>query len=445
MFTILRLATDISAICLSFILAYLLKFGNLSLSAIINFPLATYSNQMVLVLLVFLATFQIIGLYRTRRGFLIDVDEFLGVFSGVTLAWVLLIVLTFIRGEYEFSRYLLLLSWPLTFILLVTVRELILRIELFARKSGWGSRRALVIGDGELARELAERLKKHPSYGLLFVRFLESKDLTQLEEIVRQEKISNVFVADKKMSREKLVELASKCDDLNISFGAIPDVFQILTTSPAVEDIEGLPLISMQPSRFNYMNRYLKRSFDILLSLFGIILFSPIMLLIVPLIKIFSPGGPAVYAQERVGKKGKVFELYKFRTMIPDAEGKTGPVLATADDPRKTPLGKILRMTNLDELPQLFNILKGDMSFVGPRPELPIIVNEFKQMIPKYMERHKIRPGLAGWAQLHGGYSMPPEEKIKYDLFYIENWSLVMDIKIILKYIQIAFTFQRKN
>jgi lipopolysaccharide/colanic/teichoic acid biosynthesis glycosyltransferase len=131
--------------------------------------------------------------------------------------------------------------------------------------------------------------------------------------------------------------------------------------------------------------------------------------------------------------------------MVPDAEKYTGPVLAAINDPRKTLLGRFLRATNLDELPQLFNILKGDMSFVGPRPERPIFVEEFKGIIPKYMERHNIRPGLAGWAQLQGGYHMPAEEKIKYDLYYVENWSFLLDIKILLKYVQIAFTFQRRN
>jgi exopolysaccharide biosynthesis polyprenyl glycosylphosphotransferase len=376
---------------------------------------------------------------------LIDIDEFLGIFSGVTMAWVLLIILTFLRGEYEFSRQLIILSWPITFVLLVLSREILLRIELYFRKIGMGSRRAAVIGGGVLAQSLADKLKQHPSYGILFVRFIGEKDIPLLQEIVKQEKINIVFVADKVFSREKMVELAQSCDDLGIEFGAIPDVFQILTTSPTVEDIEGLPMISMRQSRFNPVSRYFKRVFDVFFSIFGLLLFSPFMLVIACLTRFTSPGGPVIYAQERVGRGGKIFNLYKFRTMVPDAEKITGPVLASSDDPRKTPFGRFLRKTNLDELPQLINILKGDMSFVGPRPERPVFVEEFKAIIPKYIERHKIRPGLAGWAQLHGGYNMPAEEKIKYDLFYVENWSFLLDIKIILKYVEISFSMQREN
>jgi exopolysaccharide biosynthesis polyprenyl glycosylphosphotransferase len=326
-----------------------------------------------------------------------------------------------------------------------------MRIELQARARGYGSKRAAIIGSDELARSVAQRIKQHPSYGVNFVGYINGSgqevlgSINDLDRLIHDHKIQVLYVADKRFTREKLAELAAFCDKKGISLGTIPDVFEILTTSPMIEDIEGMPIVSLKQTRFTPVNRFLKRAFDILLSLFGIILFSIPMIIIFPLIKFTSPGGPAVYKQERVGRDGRVFNLFKFRTMVPDAEKETGAVLASEDDPRKTLFGKILRATNLDELPQLFNILKGDMSFVGPRPERPVFVEEFKQLIPKYMERHNIRPGLAGWAQLHGGYHMPAGEKIKYDLYYIENWSFLFDLKIILKYIQIAFTFQRRN
>ena len=451
MFILIRLASDILLIMLAYVSAYLIRFGLLSFEGFFTFPYLQYTNYLIFALMVYIVTFFFVGMYRTRKGFLIEVDEFLGALFSVTLAWAILIVLTFIQGEYEYSRPIILISWPISFILIMVLREIILKIELWARAKGYGSKRAAIIGAKALAKSVAQRIKDHPSYGVQFLGFIgeDGKEvlgkLDNLDQIVKKHKIQVLYVADKTFTRNRLAELAAFCDQNGIALGTIPDIFEILTTSPAVEDIEGVPIVSLKETRFTPVNRFIKRRFDILLSLFGIIIFSIPMAIISILIRVTSPRGPAIYQQERVGRREKIFKLYKFRTMIPNAEEGTGPVLAREDDPRKTPLGRFLRATNLDELPQLFNILKGDMSFVGPRPERPVFVKEFKNIIPKYMERHKIRPGLAGWAQLHGGYHMPAEEKIKYDFYYIENWSLLFDIKIILKYIQIAFTFQRRN
>ena len=451
MFILVRLASDILLMVLSYVSAYLLRFGLFSFEGYFTFPYFQYASYLIYALMVYIITFFFVGMYKTRKGFLIEVDEFLGALFSVTLAWAILIVLTFIQGEYEYSRPIILISWPISFLLIMLSREIILKIELQARARGYGSKRAAVIGAKALAKSVAQRIKDHPSYGVQFVGFIgeDGKEvlgkLADLAQIVKRYKIQVLYVADKTFTRNRLTELAAFCDQNGVALGTIPDIFEILTTSPTVEDIEGVPIVSLKETRFNSVNRFIKRTFDILLSLFGIIVFSIPMGIISILIRFASPGGPAVYQQERVGRGEKIFKLYKFRTMIPNAEEETGPVLAKEDDPRKTPIGKFLRATNLDELPQLFNILKGNMSFVGPRPERPVFVKEFKNMIPKYIERHKIRPGLAGWAQLHGGYHMPAEEKIKYDLYYIENWSLLFDMKIILKYIQIAFTFQRRN
>ena len=435
---------------LSVVLAYLIKFGAYNYLDLFNF-LAVYSRQLFLMTMIYLLIFSFSGLYRSRRGFLVEIDEIIGDFTGVLLGWIIIIVLTYIRGEYEYARSIILLSWPISLVFVTISRGIILKVELWNRAKGFGNKRAAIVGRGDLADSVARRINENPSYGIKLVGFIGGPkagslgDIDQMEKIINQNRIQALFIAERSYSREKLAELAAFCDQHNISLGTIPDVFQILTTSPSVEEIEGLPLISLKQTSFTPLNRFIKRAFDLALALFGLGLFAVPMVLIALVIKLVPPSGSIVYRQERVGRGGRVFNLYKFRTMIPDAEKYTGPVLAEKNDPRKTGLGKFLRATNLDELPQLFNILKGDMSFVGPRPERPMFVKEFKELIPKYMDRHKIRPGLAGWAQLHGGYHMLAEEKIKYDLYYLENWSFLLDIKIILKYIQIAFTFQRKN
>src|SRR3989339_1352987 len=451
MFILIKFFFDIIFILLSYVTAYLIKFNLLNLSGLLLLPFSYYWNYLLIVSIIYLLSFYFWGLYKSKRGFFLYVDEFIGVLFSVFTAWIALIVFTFFRGEYEFARPIILRSFPLSFLFILISREIILRLEIIARAKGYGAKKASVIGSGELAKSVADKIKQHPSYGFYFVGFIngEAEDtlgnLENLEKIIDENNIKALYVTDKTISREKLAHIAALCDEKDLELGTIPDVFQILTTSPSVEDIDGMPIVKLKHTRFTYFNRLLKRAFDFLLSLFGIIVFSLPIFIFVFLVKFLSPGAPSIYAQDRVGLHGKIFKLYKLRTMIPDAEKRTGPVFATEDDTRKTPIGKILRSTNLDELPQLFNILKGDMSFVGPRPERPVFVEQFKSFIPKYMDRHQIRPGLAGWAQLHGGYNMPTEEKIKYDLYYIENWSFLLDIKIIIRYILIAFTFQRRN
>jgi len=406
-----------------------------------------YREYIVYVIILYVGIFYLFGMYKTRKGFLIEVDEFIQAFFSVALAWGLLIILTFIRGETQYSRPVILLSWPITFFAIALVRGVILKFELTLRKKGYGNLNAAIIGSDDFARSVADRIEQHPSYGVRFIGFIgESKyrclgKLEDLMGVVSNHKIKFLYVTDKKMSRKKLLELAAFCDENRLYLGTIPDVFQILTTSPNIENITGLPIVSLRSSRLTPFSLLLKRFFDIFFALFFFfILFIPI-LLITFLIKLVSPDGPVIYKQERVGMGGRVFFLYKFRTMVPHAEKNTGPVFAQKADPRNIKFGSLLRYTRFDEIPQIINILKGDMSFVGPRPERPVFVHEYSKNIPKYFERHKIMPGLAGWAQLHGGYHMPAEEKIKYDLYYIENWSLLLDLKISLRCLQIVLSF----
>ena len=451
MLLIIRFVTDISIIACSYLLAYMIRFNLISFNDVLALSIQRYFNYIIVVLLIYYLSFYFLSMYKSRKGFLVEVDELLAVFSSVSLAWVTLIVLTFVRGEYEYSRPIIILVWPISFVLMAIARMIVLRFDLWLRANGHGTKRAAIIGTNDLARSLAEKIKANPSYGIDLVGFIGDSEtgvlgrFENLAKLVSVHKLKALYIADKSINRQNLAELAAFCDQLGIVLGMIPDVFEIITTSPAVEDVEGVPIISLKQTRFTLANRFVKRTFDLLLSAFGILIFSLPMMIIAALVKLTSPGDCAVYQQERVGRDGSIFNVYKFRTMIPDAESKTGPVLSSDDDPRKTKFGKFLRKTNLDELPQLFNILRGNMSFVGPRPERPVFVDQFKGLIPKYMDRHHIKPGLAGWAQLHGGYSMPAGEKIKYDLYYIENWSMLLDIKIILKYIHIAFTGQRKN
>ncbi|MFA5097279.1 MAG: sugar transferase [Candidatus Margulisiibacteriota bacterium] len=452
MFTAIRLVLDAFSLALAYFAAYHFRFGDFYFSGFLSFPLRQYAQYLFWLIILNAAVFYFLGMYRTRRGIFVELDELVSGVVAVSLSYLLVMVPTLLHREYEHSRALILISWAFALVLILISRQIVLRLEVWARGRGFGARRCVIIGSGDLARSLEAKIKEHPSYGIHFVGFVgEPGDkvlggLNRLDKIIDEHRIQSVFVSDPSISRDTLTELADLCDQKEVSLGSLPDIFQILTTSPAVEDIEGFPMVGFKRVKLTPFNRMVKRTFDVFAALAGLAVFGIPMLLIAALIKVTSPGGPAIYVQKRVGLKGKIFRLYKFRTMVPNAEKLSGPVLATENDPRKTPFGAFLRSTNLDELPQLFNILKGDMSFVGPRPERPIFVSKFKEMVPKYMERHRIKPAIAGWAQLQsGGYDMPPEEKIKYDLYYIENWSLMLDIKIVLKCAQIAFTRRRAN
>jgi exopolysaccharide biosynthesis polyprenyl glycosylphosphotransferase len=212
----------------------------------------------------------------------------------------------------------------------------------------------------------------------------------------------------------------------------IPDIFEILTSQVEVENFYGITLLGLKQFPLEKaINRFWKRCMDILGASVGLVVFFPLFVMIALLIKRDSPG-PIFYYQKRVGEDGREFEMVKFRTMVINAEEKTGPVWTSEDDARRTKLGSILRQYNLDELPQLWNVLKGEMSLVGPRPERPHFVNEFKDRVPRYMSRHKIKSGMTGWAQVNGLRGQTSvSERIKYDLFYLENWSILFDVRII--------------
>ncbi|TMD41417.1 MAG: exopolysaccharide biosynthesis polyprenyl glycosylphosphotransferase [Chloroflexi bacterium] len=230
-----------------------------------------------------------------------------------------------------------------------------------------------------------------------------------------------------------MLHLIKTCDDLQVDFRMLPDVFEIITTRVSADVVDGIPLVGVRRSQVEGLGLVLKRAFDLVLAVLLLGLLSPILLLLALAIRLSSTKGPVLFRQERVGKDGQIFTLLKFRSMIPDAEAATGPVFATADDQRRTAIGRLIRRFSLDELPQLLNIVRGDMSLVGPRPERPYFVERFGAEIPRYLERHQVRPGVTGWAQvndLRGTTSIA--DRTIYDIYYIENWSLSFDIKILL-------------
>jgi len=311
----------------------------------------------------------------------------------------------------------------------------------------------LIVGTGEVGQMILQKIRHLPGLGYEVTGFVDDRsDLEtirgvpvlgqtgDLPSLIGEHSIDEVIIAlPEEASHEEILTIISLCERGKVDIKVYPDVFQIMAAQVSIGDLGGLPLLTVRDIALRGWRLTLKRAVDLIGSAVGLVVVSPLMLLLAALIKLDSPG-PVFYVQERMGLDAKPFWMIKFRSMWADAEAKTGPVWATKDDPRRTRLGAFIRRFSVDELPQLINVVLGEMSLVGPRPERPVFVEQFRQSIPRYMDRHREKSGLTGWAQVNGlRGDTSIAERTKYDLWYIENWSLLLDFKIILKTIFNAF------
>jgi exopolysaccharide biosynthesis polyprenyl glycosylphosphotransferase len=265
-----------------------------------------------------------------------------------------------------------------------------------------------------------------------------------LARVVRDCEVKVVFMAAPDLSQDRMLQLMESCRDCPADFRIVPSLLELMTTRVAGDQLDGIPMLQFRSGLdMDVSKATSKRLLDVVVAALGLVVLSPVLLLIAILVKV-SSAGPVLLHQERLGMDEKPLRMHKFRTMRADAETESGPVWASEDDPRRTVIGKLLRRFSLDELPQLWNVLRGEMSVVGPRPERPVFVDEFKQRHLRYGDRHRVRPGLTGWAQVNDlRGNTPVEERLIYDLYYIENWSLLFDLKIIL--ITLFRVFTHKN
>jgi Undecaprenyl-phosphate glucose phosphotransferase len=408
-------------------------------------PFKTYLTLLVFMIPLWGVVFKVFGLYRPRRVST-RISEFIDIGKASTFAILILISLTFLFRQYEFSRLAFFYFWLINIISLSLARIVFREFLRFLRKKGYNQRYALIIGTEKLGQDLVKKLQKHPELGIQISGFLtkepwlsgekiqEVKVLgiySDVRELIARHGIDIVFIALPFYAQHQLKEILDWIGDETVSIMVLPDFLDFVTLRGSVCEFEGMPLISLRDTPLYGWNIIVKRLLDIIFSSFVLIITSPVMVIIAMLIKVTSQG-PVLFKQERMGIDGKIFTMIKFRTMYVNAERETGPVWTKKNDPRCTKIGKILRITSLDELPQFFNVLKGDMSIVGPRPERPVFIKSFRNTIPKYMLRHKMKAGITGWAQvcgLRGNTSL--EKRIEYDLYYIENWSLNFDLKII--------------
>jgi len=408
-------------------------------------PFRDYLRWLVLHVSSLLTTFFFYRLYHTRRGGS-RIDLFYSIVSAVSIATVIGTSLSYLtyQTDGDLSRGVTVYAWALTIALLFFGRIFLgwIRGRVAARRPD----RLLLVGTGDVARMILQKTLHSPQLGYRVVGFVDGEDTegdlvgvpilgsqSELARILRENDIQEVVIALPNASHDELLDMISACEAEHANVRIFPDFFQIVASELSIGDLDGLPMLTIRDPGLRGWNLTLKRTIDLVIGSLALILLSPLMLLVALLIRLGSKG-PVFYAQVRVGLDGKPFPILKFRTMLTGAEEGTGPVWTTIDDPRRTRLGEFLRKTSIDELPQLINVLVGDMSLVGPRPERPIFVEQFKQVVPRYMERHKEKAGMTGWAQVNGlRGDTSIVERTKYDLYYIENWSPMFDLKIILR------------
>lgn len=446
-FNRLLVILDAAIIAASFMLAYFVKFY------IFNdgpgpgvLPASDYVSLLVFLVPGFVLLYYRCGVYapkRTvRRRF-----EIYGIIQANTVGLAAMIILLYmVVKEINYSRSVIMLFYVLNIFFTSCLRIVLRKGLQTMRSKGYNLKHILLVGYSRAAEEYINRLQDNPQWGYAVCGILDDHipagtlykgvkvlgSLGNLDIILPENKLDEIAITLSLKDYDCLGQIVNICEKSGVHTKFIPDYNSLIPTKPYTEDLMGLPVINIRYVPLtNTGNKLVKRAVDVAGSLFGIVITSPIMLICAALVKMSSPG-PVIFKQERVGLHNKPFYMYKFRSMEIQAPGREKKAWTVKDDPRVTSVGKVLRRTSLDELPQLFNILKGDMSLVGPRPERPHFVEKFKEEIPRYMVKHQVRPGLTGWAQVNGlRGDTSIRKRIEYDIYYIENWTLGFDIKII--------------
>jgi Undecaprenyl-phosphate glucose phosphotransferase len=441
----------------AFIIAYALRFH----AGLLPAPKGVPPVQQYLIVAPFVAAlvplgFQLQGLYRLRRG-RSRVDDFFNIFVGSILAVVFGIIATLYtqtyfagsaardRGVLEVSQMVWAFFLVLNVLLTYGSRELVREVLERRWSAGIGLKRILIAGSGELGRLVADKILEHRELGYQIIGFVDVKasgdhlgyrglpllgTIDEAPEIAVRESIDHLYVALPPEQHVQMLELIESTSRECVDVKVVPDLLQVIALRARLEDLDGVPVININEPSLQGFNSIVKRGLDVVVASAGLVILGLPLAVIAAIVRLTSEG-PVFYRQERTGLDGKPFTIVKFRSMYDNAERETGPVWTKPDDPRVTPLGRFLRRSNIDELPQLWNVLRGDMSIVGPRPERPHFVEQFRHRIPSYMLRHKVKAGLTGWAQVNGWRGNTPlEKRIEYDLYYIENWSVRLDLKI---------------
>lgn len=454
----LHVVLDAAVIMFSYVLAYFIKFKTGVFDnegAALSFP--TYLTALIVIVPGYLMLYSMFNLYTSKRIQARRI-ECGNIIKANTTGLLLFIVGLYVINEPNFSRSMMFIFYVINIVLEIGFRNGIRYTLQSVRENGFNLKHVLLVGYSRAAEQYIDRIKANPQWGYMVRGILDNEvergtiykgvkvigTIENLPIILPENKLDEIAITLSLDKYEDLEHVVNMCEKSGVHTKFIPDYNNIIATRPYTEDLLGLPVINIRNVPLtNFFNSTCKRIMDVAGAIGAIILFSPVMLLTALLVKFTSPG-PVMFSQERVGLHNKPFKMYKFRSMAVQQPKEEKGAWTVQNDPRVTPVGKIIRKTSIDELPQLFNVLNGDMSLVGPRPERPFFVERFKEEIPRYMVKHQVRPGMTGWAQINGCRGNTSiKKRIEYDLYYIENWTLGFDIKIL--FLTIFKGFINKN
>ncbi|MDD5900714.1 MAG: undecaprenyl-phosphate glucose phosphotransferase [Lachnospiraceae bacterium] len=443
-FNQLHIVADGIFILLSYWVAYLLRFVWLDMDKAGDYTVEVYGRFLLVVLPVYLIIYWFCGLYAPKRGRGMQWELWLLIKANV-ISGVGFIVLLFLF-KMDISRWFLAFFYGTNLVLEGVFRFTVKKILEYFRRKGKNLKHVLIVGYSRAAEAYIDRILANPQWGYYIHGILDDKmavgtrykkvsvlgTMSELSEYLKEHEYDEIAITLAIEEYEKLEKLVSACEYSGVHTKFIPDYNHIVPTVPYIEDLEGLPVINIRKVPLsNLVNRAIKRTVDLLGALTALVVFSIPMLIVAIMIKATSKG-PVIFSQVRVGLHNKEFKMYKFRSMVVQDAAKEVSAWTTKNDARVTGIGRIIRKTSIDELPQLINVLKGDMSLVGPRPERPKFVEKFKEEIPRYMIKHQVRPGITGWAQVNGYRGDTSiRKRIEHDVYYIENWTLGFDIKIL--------------
>lgn len=447
---------DVLLINLAFVLAYWVRYDLQLFRAVdpaFDVPYYVYLPFVALFTMLLILVYRQQGIYRLRRH-VSWIDEFYGIIHGTATGTIITIVFIFLYRPAFYSRIIFIYTGVFAIVFLGISRWFKVAMLRHMRRQGIGVRRVLIVGAGEVARTVMRVAVANPEYGFNIVGFLDDNptkgetdigrfkalgNTLNLADVIEHRQVDEVIITLPWQYHRKIMSIMTQCERLAVRARIVPDMFQMRISHMQIEEFGGVPMIGIRETGISGLNQIIKRTIDILVSGFGLLITSPLMGLMALMIKMESPG-PVLFAQERVGKNGELFTLYKFRSMVADAEERKddlqslneadGPLFKIKNDPRLTRLGKGMRRLSLDELPQLYNVLVGDMSLIGPRPPIPAEVEQYQEW---HKRRLEVAPGLTGLSQVSGRSELTFDETALLDIYYIENWSPALDTKILLQ------------
>ena len=446
-FNRLHLLMDALIVACSYILAWYLRFESIFASkrqGIGVLGRETYFYALYFIVPAYIILYYFFNMYTSKRTSRKKYEVY-GILKSNTVGVLLFLVVLYVINQPNFSRTMIVIFYIINIVLTTLSRQILRNALHYFRRKGYNLKYILLVGYSRAAEEYITRINANPQWGYVVRGVLDDRvprgtlykgvkvlgRIDNLTIILPENKLDEIAITLALEDYGRLEEIVDLCEKSGVHTKFIPDYNSLIPSRPYTEDLMGLPVINIRYVPLtNTLNLILKRCVDIIGSVLGLIIVSPIMILTAAAVKLSSPG-PIIFKQERIGLHNKPFWMYKFRTMEIQKESSEKKAWTVRNDPRVTKIGKFLRRTSLDEFPQLYNILRGDMSLVGPRPERPLFVEKFREEIPRYMIKHQVRPGLTGWAQINGYRGDTSiRKRIDYDIFYIENWTMGLDFKI---------------